>query len=322
MISNSVDPFLIFCLEGQEYVLHLKEVKRVHPMTEITPFPLVSEFVFGSIKFQGEVMPVCSYLRLPQIEISESDRLIIAMGDITAQQKLDNLKNEFVSTVSHELCTPLATIKNVMSNAIRGVTGEIDDKLRKSLSIGNQEIDRLTRIINDLLDISKIESGRLELKRELADINALLKSIATLRDASMRDRSISLKRSIPDGENFVYVDPDKVTQVVFNLLGNAIKFTPDGGTVTLEIKDGSDEVQISVTDTGPGVAKENQTFVFDRFRQIDRVDGSGARGTGLGLPIAKSLVEMHDGRIWLESELGKGATFIFTLPKLTTKAKL
>ncbi|MFH1653667.1 MAG: ATP-binding protein [Pseudomonadota bacterium] len=242
------------------------------------------------------------------------------LKDITEQKKLERLKDEFISSVSHELRTPLTTIKNVVSNALAGITGEISESLKTYLHMANSEIDRLTRIINDLLDISKIESGKFELRRDFVDISKLLDCVVKVFADFALKKGVELKKSYVGVKKLpIYIDPDRITQVVFNLVDNAIKFTPTGGSVSINIEDLKNEIEVRVSDTGMGISPEGANIVFEKFRQVGRIEGSGIKGTGLGLAIARELIEMHGGKIWLSSELGKGSVFGFRLPKISSK---
>ncbi len=233
-------------------------------------------------------------------------------------KKLDQLKSEFVSTVSHELRTPLSITKEGIGLILDQVTGEINDKQRKYLAIARDNVGRLERIINDLLNISKIEAGKTELKRRAVSINNIVRSIATSFRPKTKLRNLEFKTAIPKEEIAIYADSDRITQVFINLVGNALKFTEEG-YIEITVKEKQNEVECTVADTGRGIAKEDLPKVFDKFRQFGRADGPGERGTGLGLSISKGLIEMHGGHIWLESNEGKGTKFIFTLPKYSTE---
>ncbi len=247
--------------------------------------------------------------------------LLIFGADITERKKLEQLKDEFVSTVSHELRTPLTVIREGVSQVLDGILGETTEDQKNFLSISLQAIDRLGRIINDLLDISKIEADKLELKLDFINIGQILKDItADLSPFQMRakDKGLVLKANLPLQRVELYADKDKLTQVFTNLIGNAMKFT-EKGSVEISVIDQADEIECHVTDTGRGIAQDDIPNVFGKFQQFGRANGPGEKGTGLGLAISKGLVEMHHGQIWLKSELGKGTTFIFTIPKPKTR---
>ena len=228
----------------------------------------------------------------------------------------DRLKDEFIITMTHELRTPIAIFRNIISNAMAGALGKIGPKLKKNLEIAEETIDRLAAIISDLLDISKINSGKLQLEPTILTIQSIVNGAIESQLPKAESKNIELKTTMSQDEIIVNADSDKIAQVLTNLIDNAIKFTPDvGGCITIDIKDLTDEVIINVEDNGPGIAPDEIDNIFNRFVQISKQVGEGAHGTGLGLTIAKELVEMHGGRIWAESTTNSGAIFCFVLPK-------
>jgi len=239
-------------------------------------------------------------------------------------KKIDAMKSEFVSVASHELRTPLAAIKNAIQLILSGKTGEINDNQTKFLSMAERNINRLTKILNDLLNLSKIESGKIELKFE----DVVLKSLAELTVSLLRPqadgKSIKVITEIPDELPAVYGDKEKIEQILINLIGNAIKFTPGEGNIYVsatpffEEREGglSHKIAISVKDTGIGIPPEHLSSIFEKFYQVEGSLQRSVSGTGLGLAITKGLVEAHQGKIWAESGVGKGSTFTFTLPVL------
>jgi len=257
------------------------------------------------------------YLGLTIIPVKSGQLDILIFGaDITERKKLEHLKDEFISTVSHELRTPLTVIREGVSQVLEGILGETTDNQKKFLSIALQAIDRLSRIINDLLDISKIEADKLELKLDLVDLTTVAHEImAPSSPYQMRahDKGLELKARIPKNRVECYIAKDKIVQIFTNLVGNALKFT-EKGSIEIIIENKGELVECRVADSGVGISKENLPRVFHKFQQFDRVAGPGEKGTGLGLAISKGLVEMHKGKIWVESQRGKGTHFVFTLP--------
>lgn len=229
-------------------------------------------------------------------------------------QKLDKLKSDFVSTVSHELRTPLTIIKEGVCIILGGLPGPINEQQKKMLNVAKKNIDRLAGIINSLLDISKLEAGRVELKKGLINIVAIIKETAKSFRNKLKEKGLGLKLDIPKKEISVYCDGDKIVEVFTNLLGNAIKFT-ENGFIECSIDDKGEKVECVIKDTGIGIAKKNLPHLFDKFRQFGRIEGPGYRGTGLGLSITKGIIELHGGKISAESQLGKGTKIMFTLPK-------
>lgn len=227
---------------------------------------------------------------------------------------LDKLKTEFVSNVSHELRTPLSIIKEGISLVIDGISGQINEKQQKILNTSRDNIDRLARIINELLDISKIEAGRVELKREQLNIMDIVKQVVVSFEPLIKQKGLELKTGLPEKKIDVYADQDKIIQVFTSLLSNALKFTQNG-FIEISVKESGDMIECSILDTGAGIAREDMPKIFSNFQQFSRVAGVGEKGTGLGLSISKGLVELHKGKIEVESELGKGTKFSFTIPK-------
>jgi PAS domain S-box-containing protein len=257
-----------------------------------------------------------SILRNPE---GEPTGILGVTRDISDRKRLEKLKDEFVSTVSHELRTPLTSIREGVSQVIDGILGDTTQEQQSILGLCLEDIDRLRQIIDELLDISKIEAGKVELRRELVDIVELIKRAITGFQTLAKKKSIVLKSILPEEHIKIIIDPGKVTQVITNLLSNAYKFTYEGGKITMELKYNPGTVEISVQDTGVGINPENLKKIFDKFVQIDRIDGPGIKGTGLGLTISKGLVEMHNGHIWAESTEGEGSRFTFSLPKITSE---
>ncbi|TAM37525.1 PAS domain S-box protein [bacterium] len=249
-------------------------------------------------------------------DITERKRMLEELENKNRELlKLDTLKTEFVSVVSHELRTPLSIIKEGVSLVLDGVIGEINPTQNKILTTSKDNIDRLARIINSLLDISKIESGKVELKKKSVDLRVLIKNVVSLFEARAREKGLEIKVSLPqEGELNLYIDEDRIIQVFTNLIGNSLKFT-EKGYIGISLVDEGNEIEFTVSDTGIGISAEDLPKVFRKFMQFGRVAGNGEKGTGLGLSIAKGLIELHNGRIWIESQPGKGSKFIFTLPR-------
>ncbi|MBI4115894.1 MAG: response regulator [Candidatus Omnitrophica bacterium] len=244
--------------------------------------------------------------------------LLLFGADVTERKRLEQLKEEFVSTVSHELRTPLAMIKEGVTQVLDGILGETTAKQRQFLSICLEAINRLGRVVDELLDISKIEAGRLQLKRELIDIVSLAKEVSSAFHSQALKRSLKIKTNFSEARIDLYADKDKVIQVFTNLIANALRFTA-AGYVEVALVTKEHTIECSVSDTGQGISETDFPKVFEKFQQFGRTAGPGEKGTGLGLAICKAIVELHGGKIWVESQSGKGTKFTFTLPKYTTK---
>ncbi|MGB7952222.1 MAG: ABC transporter substrate binding protein [Candidatus Binatia bacterium] len=230
-------------------------------------------------------------------------------------KELDRMKSDFVSHVSHELRTPLTAIKGAVDLVLREVAGPLTEKQIYYLSRVRSNTQHLAGLINELLDLSKIESGRIEVKSRRVSLRGLVHEVVEALRPVAAEKVIAIEATLCEPSIWVWADREKINQVLMNLIGNAIKFTPVQGRVTVSAsRNGGEDVQVSVSDTGPGVRPEEKEKVFDKFYQIAEDGGAKPKGTGLGLAIAKALVELHGGKIWVESEPGRGSTFSFTLP--------
>ncbi|MCX5800132.1 MAG: ATP-binding protein [Candidatus Eisenbacteria bacterium] len=293
--------------------------------------------IVGVARDMRQIMAIIGDLEEKKIELEERSKnltrmqraMLHMMGDLDIAKKeaeraekelkkLDQLKKDFISTVSHELRTPLAITKEGIRLILDGITGEMNDKQEKILSIAGSNIDRLARIIDGLLDLSKIESGKVELKRGLVDIAGMIRQVASSFELNLKGKPLELRINVPKKQIDAFVDPDKLIQVFTNLIGNAFKFT-DSGYIEVSLQEREKEIECVVVDTGLGITEEDMPKVFSKFEQFGRLPGPGEKGTGLGLAITKGIIELHGGKIWVESEPGQGAKFSFVLPKYTTE---
>lgn len=228
----------------------------------------------------------------------------------------DRLKSEFVMTVSHELRTPLTIFKNILSNAMAGVMGKVPPKLLRNLEIADEAIGRLTSIIDDFLDVSKLEVGKMKIHPEILcvqqTINKLVEMIRFVTDS----KNIQLDLVMPENNLYINVDYEKITRVINNIIENATKFVPENtGKIVMRLEDKGEQLRISVEDNGSGIHGDDKEKVFDRFVQVEKHIGPGKHGTGLGLAICRDLIQLHSGRIWIEDNPGGGAIFRILLPK-------
>lgn len=243
--------------------------------------------------------------------------------EIEERKKMDLLKDEFVSTVSHELRTPLAIVKSAIENLRDGIAGDLTEKQGRTVQIAARNLDRLTTIINDLLDLSRLESGKMVLNRHRVSMASMVQELFQGYQAQARAKNVRLVADIPADVPEVYVDPDLIVQVLNNLMNNCLRYTKSKIVVKIARKNGSSKsesetfksmVVVSITDDGEGIAPEDMGKLFGKFQQINRpTGGAGYKGTGLGLAICREIISQHEGTIWAESELGKGASFLFTL---------
>ena len=240
---------------------------------------------------------------------------ILVLRDVTRERELDKMKTDFISVVSHELRTPLTSIKGYTDLLLSGATGEVSELQAEFLGIIQSSTTRLSNLINDILDISRIESGSIQIKHEPIDYRRIVSDTLRLMKAAADEKQISMDASLPESIPPVRGDTDKVTQVLANLVSNAIKYTPQGGWVKVSLEvTGESSVTTCVADSGIGVTDEDQAKLFQKFFRADNTSTREAGGTGLGLVIAKTIIELLGGAIWVESEPGRGSRFSFTLP--------
>jgi len=240
---------------------------------------------------------------------------ILVLRDVTRERELDKMKTDFISVVSHELRTPLTSIKGYTDLLLSGTTGELSELQSEFLGIIQSSTTRLSNLINDILDISRIESGTIQIKHEPIDYRAIVSDTLRLMKAAADEKQISMDAGLPETIPPVRGDSDKVTQVLTNLVSNAMKYTPEGGWVKVSLEvTGEASVTTCVADSGIGVSNEDQAKLFQKFFRADNTSTREAGGTGLGLVIAKTIIELLGGAIWVESEPGRGSRFYFTLP--------
>ncbi len=252
-----------------------------------------------------------------QNENGQTVGMVNILTDVTKQKELDEIKNKFISNLTHELRTPVVAMQKAIT-ILLGQSGQsagpLNDTQTNFLNIVSRNLSHLNRLVEDLLDIAKIESGKMRVKIVPSRLDKIISDTCYLLETWAKSKDIQIVKDIEKSFPEIPLDPDKITQVLNNLIGNAIKFTPQGGKITVKSSWNGDgtKVQVSVTDTGVGIEKENIPKLFQRFEQFG--DQQGIIGTGLGLSISKEIVERHGGEIVAQSEIKKGSTFIFTLP--------
>jgi two-component system sensor histidine kinase GlrK len=227
---------------------------------------------------------------------------------------VDKLKSDFFSTMSHELRTPLTSIKEGTALLREGVAGTITEKQRRLLTIISEESLRLIGLVNSLLDLSKMEAGMMTYHLEEGSLVPLIDKAIMEIGPLVEAKRITVEAKIGDALPMIKMDNERMLQALRNLIGNAVKFTPSGGRVGISARPINHGVQVSITDTGPGIPAENLTSIFTKFQQAAPAGSYSVKGTGLGLAIVKHIITSHDGKIWAESEPGQGSTFIFVLP--------
>lgn len=239
---------------------------------------------------------------------------VVSFKDISERQAIEKRMSEFYSTVSHELRTPLTSIRAALGLMEGGAAGPLSERALKLVKVGSQESQRLVRLINDILDMKKLESGKFELHLQNVPVRELIMDTLTNLESSSAERKVRLSMSSDSGAATAYCDRDRIVQVLTNLVGNAVKFSPENSAVLVSSAQQDGEVEFCVRDSGPGITGEQAAKLFQMFHQIDSSDTRSKGGTGLGLAISKAIVEQHGGRIGVRSVVGEGATFWFTLP--------
>ncbi len=239
---------------------------------------------------------------------------VFVLRDITREVEADRSKSEFISTVSHELRTPLTSIKGYVDLILLGSVGEVSPMQRSFLDVVRSNSNRLVELINDILDISRVETGRIVLNREPLSLFDLVEEVIESARTEIERKQLDLQVEVPPDLPVVHADRKRVVQVLTNLVSNAYKYTREGGRLAIAASSADGFLRVSVTDSGVGISKEDQKKLFTRFFRADNPLRDEVGGTGLGLAISKSFIELHGGRMWVESELNVGSTFSFTLP--------
>jgi signal transduction histidine kinase len=241
--------------------------------------------------------------------------------DITHQVEVDRLKSDFVATVSHELRTPMTPIKGYVEFLLMGGAGELNEQQRNFLEVVRNNVDRLSVLVNDLLDISRIEAGKAGLSWQAVDLKEVAEEMAEdlRRRVKEEGKAMTVELKMPAHLPRVHGDLERVRQIITNLVDNAYTYTEANGTITLRAQALDGEVQLDVSDTGIGIRPADQERIFERFYRGEHPLVLASAGTGLGLPIVKQLIEMHNGRIWIDSTPGRGSTFSIALPAYSAR---
>jgi len=258
------------------------------------------------------------YLRPRQTKILDGNQqvegTVTLLQDVTRFKDLDEMKTEFLATVSHEFRTPLTSINMTVDILSKEVVGTVNAKQRELLAAAKDDCERLGKLVKELLDLSKLEARQQEMKMEPVDVKDLLEESLRSLQLPIKERKVSLDIVIDPDVSTVNGNRQQLTWVITNLASNALRFTAEGGAVGITVKKQNDQLRVAVTDTGPGIPQEAQNTIFDKFVQIKEPAETTPGSVGLGLAIAREVVEAHEGRIWVESIQGKGSTFYFTVP--------
>ncbi|MDD2679202.1 MAG: GAF domain-containing sensor histidine kinase [Candidatus Omnitrophica bacterium] len=237
--------------------------------------------------------------------------LTLALEEV---KKISARKTNFVSSVSHELRTPLTSIKGYAAILLTGKLGELPKDVRERLEKINRHSDELVHMVNELLDISRIESGKVTMRTEICNLKEIVDKVEDLLSGQLKERKLSLTTGITQDANLVLADRTQIERVFINLISNAMRFTPAQGKITVTSRKVDKMIEVGVRDTGCGIPEEAQEAIFEEFFRVDNAINQEVRGTGLGLTLVKHIVEAHNGKIWVKSKIGSGSTFSFTLP--------
>lgn len=298
-----------------ENILKILDIQKTHNLRELIERK-------EDILIDYNVDEVHAVLRasfsIIQSESGYISGVVCVLRDVTEEQKIEEQRKQFVSNVSHELRTPLTSMRSYIEALIDGAWRD-EELAPRFLEVAQSETDRMIRMIQDLLHLSRIDSGKSELNKELIDLGALFMQVLNrfemlLASEEYSDNNYHLENYLIDEAVFVDIDPDRITQVLDNIMNNAIKYSPDGGTIISRMVVSENEVIISIKDEGMGIPAEDLEFIFHRFYRVDRARSRAMGGTGLGLAISREVIEQHDGRIWAESVEGEGTTFFIALP--------
>lgn len=288
-------------------------------LVEALPTPTTSElddlqrcFTHMTVSLYEKSQEILGYLRDLEARVEEKTlELRNAMTDLAASS---NLKSKLLSNTSHELRTPLNSIIGFAEMLTGGIYGELTPPQSDRVQIIAESARYLLQLINDLLDVSLVQQGRMAIEKQPVDLNDLIRSVLAIIQNLSGQKGIEVVTDAVGDLPTVYVDPTRIKQVLYNVLSNAVKFTPAGGTITLHAERRGDEIRVAVSDTGIGISEKDQLYVFDEFYQAENTGYRKQDGFGLGLPLAKKLVELHGGRIELQSGLGQGTTITIILP--------
>ena len=257
----------------------------------------------------------------PIIRDSKTEGAVLVFHDITGMRHLEKIRQEFVANVSHELRTPVSSIKGYAETLLEGAIHDKENAM-DFLKIIHSDSERLARLIDDLLDLSKIESGKLKSTLKPCAIKPIIKRVVSSLNKQAKDKSIKIQIDAPENISCILADKARIAQVLLNLIDNAIKYTQEEGKVTISAKEKDELVQVDITDTGIGIPKKDISRLFERFYRVDKARSRELGGTGLGLSIVKHIVHAHNGEISIQSILGHGSTFSFTIAKVKKNAEI
>ncbi|MBP5427224.1 MAG: HAMP domain-containing protein [Clostridiales bacterium] len=298
----------VFDYTFYDFVKELDLDITISKVSELKPFETIEENIYVSDKF----------LKMQVVNFSSktnfNEGIIFVICDNTKQQRLDNMRRDFVANVSHELRTPLTSIKGYTETLLDG--GVSDLKIaNKFLNVIDSETDRMIRLVNDLLQLTKIDGDRIKWNKSIVNMNKLVEFIAYKMNLVIKDKGLSMKLAKGKKVSPVVIDRDRIEQVIVNILSNSIKYTPRGGRIEIATREDSDYVKVRIKDTGIGIPGEDLPRICERFYRVDKARSRKQGGTGLGLSIAKEILEQQNGKMEIESELNKGTVVTIYLSK-------
>lgn len=310
----------MFGVDGSIRGLTLMEAFRLHPLSTLSE-QVDREGQVREYELALPGFPNPRFLEVNAAALHAKDHQyqgsIFIFHDVTRLKQLENMRKEFVANVSHELRTPLTLIKGYVETLLDGAKDDPQVRERFLQTI-HKHSNRLASLIEDLLNLSRLESGQIALRKKRVSLRDLCERVVEELEGSASSKRITILNHVP-AEVPVEVDPDRLQQVLFNLVDNAIKYGRPSGTVNINLHRTPGLLQVSVQDDGPGIPPDSLERVFERFYRVDRARSRDAGGTGLGLSIVKHIVQSHGGEAWAESQFGQGSTFFFTLPEPTAE---
>ncbi len=283
-----------------------QNVRTIFPEVEVLQFSPDPVRTMARKK-TGELFPVEIYMN------EWSDDMIFAhLQDVTERHRLDRLRQDFLAMVSHDLRTPLSSVQLFLQMISRGTYGEISSNFARSISRAESSLDLMVSLVNDLLDSEQLDSGDFNLEFHSTTTNAIVDKAINSTQSGANAVDVRIEKDVVNDS--LTADEDRVSRVIVNLIGNAVKFSPKGGIITVTAGIEGTRVVFRVKDQGPGIPEHLHSAIFERYKQLEQPKETKRRGVGLGLAICKAIVEKHKGKIWVESEVGKGAKFCFSIP--------
>lgn len=338
--KSKIEAILSYMADGVIAVNTDGEIIHINPtavkMLEVSPHAVGKKFaevfkdVFGDIDFKKLVsgdehfttehsikrgdMVLRAHFASFKSQNGETSGVVIVLRDVTEQEKLDRMRKEFVANVSHEIKTPLTTIKSYVETLQEGALNE-PEIAKKFLSVIQNETDRMARLVKDLLELSRLDYQKTKWKKEIISLNSIVEDVISKLDVKIREKELRVSLKLHRDGARVLGDKDRLEQVVLNIVGNAVKYTGNGGNIDIKTAEEKELVVFEVKDNGIGIPREDLPRIFERFYRVDKARSRELGGTGLGLSIAKQIVEAHQGSITVNSREGEGTVVVITLPK-------